>query len=91
MQEVDEEFNRTWTRWKVTATEWLAVIIACTATVIAIISMFVTSICIGVLFSQRNEVKALADEVRIWQIYSQNLHAELIAEGFDPPPSPEEK
>jgi len=34
--------------------------------------------------------KELTDEVEVWQIYTAKLHAQLIAEGFKPPPLPEE-
>lgn len=40
---------------------------------------------------ERAHVKELTDEIKVWQIYSAKIHADLKAHGFEPPPLPEEE
>ncbi len=42
------------------------------------------------LDAMQTRVDDLNEEVAVYQIYVQNLHAELKARGFAPPPLPEE-
>lgn len=43
------------------------------------------------LSAQQFKIDDLNEEVAVYQIYVQKLHAQLDARGFEPPPLPEEK
>ena len=84
MQTVSEHpANTGWLRWKATAVEWLSVIIACASTVIALISMFVTSIALGVIWAQEQRIDALETEVRIYSNRSIRLETWLKSKGLE--------
>lgn len=77
-----------WSRTQKTAVEWLAVIISMlgflTTTLIAILAAIVAGIALWVASESHDEAEVLG-------IYVQKLHAELRANGFEPPPLPEEE
>lgn len=70
-----------WNRWKATAIEWLAVIIACAASTLAIICMFISAICIGIIWSQENRIDALEDDIDVYRIRAAKLNAWMAANG----------
>lgn len=84
------EFNTQWTRWKATSIEWLGVIVSCASLVVSIISMFISALCIGIVWQQDKDIERLNDKNEVTQIYVSKLHAKLEAEGFEPPPLPKE-
>ena len=71
-----------WRRWKATAVEWIAVIIACAASMLALVSMFVTAICVGIIWSQESRIDALSESVDVYRIRSAKLNAYLAARGI---------
>jgi len=70
--EVNSEHVRLWKQWKITAREWLAVIIASVATLVSIIAMFVTAICIGIIFAQSGRIEELSDKIGVLTVRIEN-------------------
>lgn len=73
--------DRGWLRWKATAVEWLSVIIACIAAGIALISMLVNSLALGIIWAQDNRIDQLNDSVEVYRIRAAKLDAYLKAKG----------
>ena len=84
----DESNWSLWSRTQKTAVEWLAVIISMlgflTTVLVAICAAIMAGVALWVAYDAHEEAK-------IYGIYVKNLHADLIAQGFDPPPLPPEE
>lgn len=84
----DESNWSLWSRTQKTAVEWLAVIISMlgflTTVLVAIMAAIMAGIALWIAFDANEEAK-------IYGIYVKQLHAQLIAEGFEPPPLPQEE
>ncbi len=74
--------NGKWLKWKATSVEWLAVIIACAASMMALVSMFVVAICVGIIWSQENRIDELEGEVETYSNRTIRFESWLKSKGI---------
>lgn len=82
MSSVTELPERQWVRWKATAIEWLAVVVACAASMLALVSMFVVAICVGIIWSQEARIDEIQSDVRIYSNRTIRLETWLKSKGI---------
>lgn len=69
---LNERFKQAWERSKRVALELVAIIIASISGVIAIIAMFVTALCVGLVVAQQDRIEELSDKIGVLEVRIQN-------------------
>lgn len=87
--EIQPEKNRFLLRMERTIVEYIAVIIASVSGVLSIIAVLLSTFFGATTLLLVEERSSMADEHAVTDIYLTQLHAQLEAEGFEPPPLPE--